>query len=208
MRLKMISQNRINIRIIVTVFLLSLALITGCNEATDGNKDNDKSAKKSEKASSKESKIEKEEIAIVDKGKSAEEIDLVVYFAGEQGDELIRTIVKIEKTESVAKSAVEQLISGPTVSGSYRAIPAGTRLIGINIDGGVANVDLSKEFIDGHNGGSAEEMMSVYSIVNTLTEIPNIDAVIFLVEGKKIEAITGHLDLSEPVKRREDLIAT
>ncbi|MBO5652568.1 MAG: GerMN domain-containing protein, partial [Selenomonas sp.] len=48
--------------------------------------------------------------------------------------------------------------------------------------------------------------MLVGSIVNTLTEFSEIKRVQLLVEGKKIESISGHLDLTKPVERMENLI--
>ena len=48
--------------------------------------------------------------------------------------------------------------------------------------------------------------MTVYSIVNTLAELPEIEMVRFLIEGEEIETLAGHLDLSEPVYPDEGLI--
>ena len=44
------------------------------------------------------------------------------------------------------------------------------------------------------------------SIVNTLTEFEEIKKVQLLVEGKKIESISGHLDLTKPVERMDSII--
>ena len=208
MQSKMINSKVINKILLVSVFLIALSLIIGCNGAVETDKDNSGTEKSSEKIGDKGSELGKTAKATkLDEVKVAEEIDMALYFVGEQGESLIKTVVRTEKTESIAKAAIEGLISGPATTDSYRSVPVGTKLISISVDGGKATVDLSKEFIDGHGGGSAEEMMSVYSIVNTLTEFSTIDSVIFKVEGKKISTISGHLDISDPVQRREDLIA-
>jgi spore germination protein GerM len=48
--------------------------------------------------------------------------------------------------------------------------------------------------------------MTVYSIVNTLTELPFVRAVTILVEGKPIGALTGHLDLEGPLRRNTSMV--
>jgi germination protein M len=48
--------------------------------------------------------------------------------------------------------------------------------------------------------------MTVYSIVHTLTQLPDIEAVKFLVEGEEQEAIWGHLYTLEPIEPNPDLL--
>ena len=205
MLLKTISLRNAG-KYIIVFLLIVLSLIIGCNEASVDDKEKASFNKNSESAKESEPEVMKNVTGPGDVV-AAEVIDLTLYFASANGDKLIKTVQEVEKTDSVAKMAMERLILGPAAPDRYRSVPVGTGLISISVEGGNARVDLSKEFIDGHGGGSAEEIMSVYSIVNTLTEFSTIEAVIFLVEGKKIETITGHLDLSEPTKRRDDLIA-
>ena len=76
----------------------------------------------------------------------------------------------------------------------------------IRIEGEVAVLDFSAEFITNHWGGSSAEEMTVYSIVNTLTELPFVRAVTILVEGKPIGALTGHLDLEGPLRRNTSMV--
>ena len=48
--------------------------------------------------------------------------------------------------------------------------------------------------------------MTVYSIVNTLTEISQIKGVQILVEGNEKKTLIGHVDISMPLLRDEDWI--
>jgi Sporulation and spore germination. len=48
--------------------------------------------------------------------------------------------------------------------------------------------------------------MTVYSIVNTLTEIPPINGVQILVGGNEMKSLVGHIDISMPLLRDEDWI--
>jgi spore germination protein GerM len=138
-------------------------------------------------------------------GVATETIDIVLYFSDDQGEKLVKELRSVTKTDEVAKAAVVELIEGPSQAG-VATIPSGTTLLGVSIARGVAEVDLSKEFVDNHQGGSAGEKMTVYSIVNTLTEFSTVKEVRFLVEGEALDTIAGHMDVSRPVKREESLL--
>ena len=49
-------------------------------------------------------------------------------------------------------------------------------------------LDLSKEFIDNHTGGQEQENKTVYSIVNTLTELNEVVSVKILINGREDQA--------------------
>lgn len=134
------------------------------------------------------------------------QMTLTLYFADEQAMYLLPEVREVPKTEAVARAALEELVKGPQVTGHVKTIPAGTRLLGIRVENGLAYVDFSREFVDNHPGGSAGETMTVYSVVNTLTEFSSIQKVKFLVEGKEIETLAEHMDLTQPVGRKEDII--
>jgi germination protein M len=85
-------------------------------------------------------------------------------------------------------------------------MPQNARLRRVWVEEGVAYVDFSREFQTEHWGGSTGDTFTLFSVVNSLTELPGIEAVQFLVEGKIEEAVLGHTDTTEPIKRREDLI--
>ena len=48
--------------------------------------------------------------------------------------------------------------------------------------------------------------MMVNAVVCTLTEFPEIKKVKFLVEGKEIDTISGHMDLLDPLTRNPDVL--
>lgn len=139
------------------------------------------------------------------RGDATETMDITLYFGDDQGEKLVREVRTFPKTESVATSAVEELIKGPTQGGAA-TIPEGVRLLGVSIKDGVADVNLSKEFVDNHPGGSAGERMTVYSVVDTLTELRTVKQVRFLVEGATVDTIAGHMDVSQPIQREESVL--
>lgn len=98
---------------------------------------------------------------------------------------------------------IEALIEGPRDPRLVPSLPASTRLLGTQRQGDRIIVNFGQSIQSDHPGGSAGEIMTVYSVVNTLTEIPGVSAVIWLIEGESVETLVGHLDLSRPVTRSE-----
>ncbi len=80
--------------------------------------------------------------------------------------------------------------------------PQGTHLLRVSVKNGLAEVDFSRELIDNFPGGSTTEAMIVESLCKTLAQFSDIEKVVILVEGKKIDTIGEHIDLSEPVPVR------
>ncbi len=104
-----------------------------------------------------------------------------------------------EDGKTLPELLLQELIKGPQLEGLNQTIPQGTKLLSLEIKQGVAKVNLSQDAQTKHWGGTAGEMMTVYSIVNTLTQVPEISKVQFLLEGQKLESIWGHLDTTEPI---------
>lgn len=130
-------------------------------------------------------------------------ITIVLYFGNKEGYLTAEKRV-IQKTPGVARAAMNELIKGPTAqSGLYASIPPGTRLKDIKIEDGLATVDFSGAIQSKHPGGSAGESLTIGSIVNTLTQFPSVQEVQILVEGRVVETLAGHLDISKPLERQE-----
>ena len=84
-----------------------------------------------------------------------------------------------------------------------QAIAEGTVIRQIFLtDSGDAFVDLSKEAVENHRGGSLDELFAVYAIVNTLTvNLPAVRHVQILIEGQEVDTLAGHVDLRHPLAR-------
>lgn len=184
------------------IFMLIPAQVQSCGRTTEPAKKAvaEKKAVPS-RGEQKEPAEEAEEAA-----PGAETMELTLYFADEQSMYLLPEKRVVSRTEAVARTALAELIEGPEQAGHVKTIPAGTRLLGVKIENGLASVDFSREFVDNHPGGSAGETMTIYSIVNTLTELSTVQRVRFLVEGNAIETLAEHMDLTQPLGRKEDII--
>ena len=140
----------------------------------------------------------------------AEKKEVLLYFSDREGEYLIgekRKILKKDAVQEEAKETVIELIKGP--SGKLiPTLPSRTELLTLQIsDAGVARVNFNPALSKDHPGGSSAEMMTVYSIVNSLTlNFPQIKRVQILISGKPIATIVGHLSLEEPVSPKPDLI--
>ncbi len=87
-------------------------------------------------------------------------------------------------------------------------IPAGTMLRAFYItDRGDAFVDLSPEVSTMHPGGSTNELLTVYAIVNTVTaNLSSVERVQILIGGKQADTLAGHVDLRRPFERDTSLV--
>jgi hypothetical protein len=66
------------------------------------------------------------------------------------------------------------------------------------VDPGAAVIDLNAAFADQHRSGVLSEQLTVNSLVETLAvNVPGIQRVNILVEGKTRETLAGHADLTE-----------
>ena len=135
-----------------------------------------------------------------------EMVEVNLYFSDSQAMYLVPEKRKIPQTPSLARQVVSELINGPKNSDFYPTIPEGTIVNEVYIVDDIAYIDLSEEIFKNHSGGSSGELMTVYSIVNTLTEILPIKGVQILVEGNEMKSLAGHIDISMPLLRDEDWI--
>ena len=83
------------------------------------------------------------------------------------------------------------------------AVPAGTTLRSLYItEKGDAFVDLSGEVRTKHTGGALDELLTVYTIVNVLTvNLPAIQRVQILIDGKEVDTLAGHVDVRHPFQK-------
>jgi len=107
------------------------------------------------------------------------------------------------------KDILMELIKGPLNDLRLTTlIPEETKIKSIFIDSnGICYLNFGKEIQERFPGGAWTELLSLYSIVNTLSNnFPEINGVQILVEGYGVETLAGHIDTRYPLQRREDLV--
>lgn len=135
-----------------------------------------------------------------------DKMKVTVYYATKDAMHLVAEVHEVPKNTHPAQTALELLTAAPSSSDLVPVMPQGTKIRGISVKDHVAFVDFSNAIIKNNPGGSATETLIVGAIVNTLTEFSDIHKVQILVEGKKVETLTGHMDVSEPLSRSEKII--
>jgi hypothetical protein len=139
--------------------------------------------------------------------------NLTVYYAKLDGSQLGTWTVSLrapqpgessaEHAHNVALYAAVQSIAGPSSDISAIRFPIGTHVLNVNVSGSVATVDLSKD-VESATGGSLAENGEFKGLVYTLTELPSINAVQIMIEGRKVETLPGgHLELDTPLRRSD-----
>jgi spore germination protein GerM len=106
------------------------------------------------------------------------------------------------------RGVVEELIRGSNIGLGPTLAPE-TKVLDVFVTArGIAYVDLSKDVAKGHPGGSEAELMTVYSVVNSLsTSFPAVKRVQILVEDKPAQTLAGHVDLTKPLPPDLTLLA-
>ena len=110
---------------------------------------------------------------------------IVLYFANETGDKLkeYQQTVEISNTTSLSRLVVESLIDGPEEKGYMATLSDEVKINNISVNDGICYVDLSDEFYDTSN--PLKNDIIVYSVVNSLVELPTVSKVQFLKSGEK-----------------------
>jgi spore germination protein GerM len=132
---------------------------------------------------------------------------VALYFISEESGEslLVPEIRLITPTTEPEQAALRELVKGPATEGLQPVLPRKTIVRDLEIGNGLAVVDFSREAVR-IDRGSWGEALVVWSIVNTLTKFPQVEAVRFLIEGEPVESLAGHFDLSKPLRRNEQVI--
>ena len=109
-----------------------------------------------------------------------------LYFAGESGANLIAAVREKHYTTNVLmeRFVVEELIAGPSgqIEGLYPSINPNTKIINVMTKDGICYVNLDENFLTVVNNVSTD--VSIYSIVNSLVELSNINKVQILINGE------------------------
>jgi hypothetical protein len=138
-------------------------------------------------------------------------ITATLFFGSPDGQALVATRREVpladtvvEQGRQIVTSQLADVPPAPYVS----VIPSGTMLRAFYVtERGDAFVDLSSDVVRGHPGGSLNELLTVYSIVNAVTaNLPAARRVQILIDGKEADTLVGHVDLRRPLTRDDSLV--
>ena len=139
-------------------------------------------------------------------------IKATLFFASEDGQRLVPAEREVALGGSVvaqARSILEAQLTAEAPPPLVSTIPKGTALRGIFVsERNEVFVDLEPSIRAAHPGGSFQEIMTVYTIVNALlTNLPTLQEVQILIGGQEVDTLAGHVDLRRPLRKNEGLMS-
>ena len=141
-----------------------------------------------------------------DSDKKFQTQEIKIFYPDENATKLVevkRTIKFVDENEKYS-AALSELMQTPKEQGLINIFPKHTKIKSVTRKDDTAIVDFDKDIVKNFVGGSTGEEFLVNSVVDTLTEFDEINQVRFLIDGQEIETLSGHMDLSEPVKRTKE----
>ncbi len=138
-------------------------------------------------------------------------IKATLYFASADGQRLVGVEQEVPLAETPvaqARAIVMALLATRPDESLSSTIPEGTTLRGVYVSArNEVFVDLDETVRTGHPGGSMQELLTVYSLVNSvLVNLPTMTEVQILIDGREADTLAGHVDLRRPLRKNEGLI--
>ncbi len=135
-------------------------------------------------------------------------ITIRLYFANEEGDAL----VAVNRTQAyntniaLEKYVIEELIKGPQASteDTFPTLNPDAKLISATVRDGICYLNMDSSFLTQIYEVDTEVV--IYSIVNTLCELPSISRVQILVDGKSDILFRETLDLNVSYSKDLDMV--
>jgi spore germination protein GerM len=139
-------------------------------------------------------------------------VKATLYFASADGLALVpveQEIPLAQGTVAQARAVVEAQLAATPPDSLASTIPEGTTLRGVYVSSrNEAFVDLDATVRTKHPGGSMNELFTVYTIVNAITtNLPDVEQVQLLIDGREVDTLAGHVDLRRPLRKNEQLHA-
>ena len=116
---------------------------------------------------------------------------VILYFANSETGELESETKIVDANLLINepyKEIMNWLIKGPQSSNLKKLIPDGTAMHDIKVEKSCAIINLSNEFLNYET--EENKLKTINSIVNTLTNLKEIDSVKFLINGEENEKLS------------------
>lgn len=140
-----------------------------------------------------------------------DKVRLRLYFANEDGTALVATnrTMAYNTNISLERLVVEQLLSGPGADVAdvvYPVMNPNTKIVSVSVRDGICYVNFDENFLNQTYNVSSE--VAIYSIVNSLGELTNVNRVQISVNGETDIMYRESISLSTVFERNLDLITT
>ncbi len=130
--------------------------------------------------------------------------EIKIYYPREGFLEGVVEEVDLSMNDSIEDIVIKKLKT-KSKNNPMPAVPIDTKFINADIVDGICYLNLNEGFLH-NNSGSVEDTLAVYSIVNTITDLPDMAKVQFLIDGEKMAIMRAGKDFDEPFEYRYDIV--
>lgn len=132
-----------------------------------------------------------------------------LYYLRQEGGLAVEHRELLVPSGSAPQSVLLQaLLSGPQTEGLSAPLTGQARVIDLWVDdGGICYINFDAAFLSQQPTSASHARLTLYAIVNTLCQLPNVDAVAFLVEGESIPDYGG-VATDVPLEPNPDLVVS
>lgn len=126
--------------------------------------------------------------------------DIKLYYVDSSMQRLIPTSasIKASNPDTAAKEALDMLVNGMKNNPKImRIMPDVKKGLTVRVKNKTAYVNMSSEFVSEHSDARQHELLTIYSIVNSLTSIDGIVNVKFTIDNKEQKDFKGFCDMRE-----------
>lgn len=147
-------------------------------------------------------------IGVIDPSPATRPYTLSLYYANAQGklEKEVRGVL-VSDTASLEKLLIEELINGPSVDGLKPTMPGDVKINEVKVANGCCYVDLSFDNKAKFFASDRERELMLYSIVDSLTELPQIKKVVIYLDGQSGIPFIQDIDFGDTLERRESYIS-
>lgn len=128
--------------------------------------------------------------------------EVQLYFSAPDGTYLVPELVEIpgcENDSECMQALVEALRRGSR-QGNLPVLSKTAELLGVEVENDLVRLNFSRQLVDHHPGGSLSEMLTVYSLADSLAEnFSYLRQVQILVEGQVRQTLKGHVRTDQPI---------
>lgn len=131
---------------------------------------------------------------------------VTLYFPDTYGEKLHKVMreVSYDSMYTDEQIVIEELIKGTDNGELANSIPKGTKLINIVTKNMICYVNFNSSFTDGID--SIPDSMIIYSVVNSLSELPGVSSIIISVDGVKLDSYRT-INCVDPLVSNYDIVA-
>lgn len=129
-----------------------------------------------------------------------------LYFSDSTGQNLVvkEKVIAFKNNITLEQAVIEKLIAGAGMDGTKNTLPKGLKVLSVSVKDGICYVNFNSVFLDTIVDVSAD--VTIYSIVNSLCELPNIKKVQILVEGSSNKTFRDKYPLTTIFERNLDML--